>query len=445
VDNNCDGRTDCAGGACRDKDPCVDQNPCTNDTCEKSGGSYQCQNKPWTTPADVACDPDADGTLTAADGVCAANATCARRNCRPCTDANQCAGGYCMCADENCSVKRCYDSPLTCQYLSGSDVQCAPTPVPAMRWGENCSGDETRSCDGAAVCQPRKCATCNYTGCTYTERHADCGNSEVCGKCGGSIDVCTHTASGTSCASSTDSSCDSRCDDNGQCISWETKACGGTDPCTGHCASGHCVFPSVTCGTAPCAGTCANGICNTNGTDCGTCCTCDASGTAKPDSSLAQSAADCPGYDIKNVCSNRCSTTSTSCIYPDNTVACGFGKCKGTCNGAGGCSSYKAPCCSKGRDSCSSGDICYGTCDVAGICSSYGNTCTGGLVCAAGTCGESGICHCDTTDCSVYVYTGSKYEYNSNLCSDGTCCAKSKFSCCPSALAICTSKACEHF
>lgn len=449
VDNNCDGRTNCAGDTCVDKDPCVDQNPCTRDTCDLSDDSFQCQNKPWAVPADVTCDPDAEGTLTVGDGVCKADATCGRRNCRPCIDANECAGGYCLCADESCSVKRCSDSPLTCQFLGGSDTECAPVNVPPMRWGENCSGDVTRACDSAAACQPHKCATCSYTGCAYIARHTDCGNSEVCGTCGGAIDVCTPTASGTLCSSGADSSCNNQCDGTGQCVSWDGKACGSTAPCAGTCANGACSTSTTSCGTSPCAGTCTNGACGTNATDCGTCCVCDASGTATYNSGQDS---DCAGYDSNNVCSNRCSAIGI-CSFPTNATECGFGRCSNKCNGAGACTSQGIACCSKSFKvtiACTGSDLCSGTCSASGVCSSAGNSC-GVTGCTKGVCGDSGFCHCSTSNCSVFAYIDTDgYKYINDLCSvgTGTCCPSEKleagFNCCPSTICL-FSRNCEHF
>ncbi|MBN1653944.1 MAG: putative metal-binding motif-containing protein [Deltaproteobacteria bacterium] len=427
IDNNCDGRTDCEGENCVDEDPCVDDNPCTQDTCDSS--TSRCYSEPWSDPGEVSCDPDGDEEYDEQDGVCNSDADCVRLACRSCTEPEQCADEHCVCADESCSEKRCFGSSLVCQYVSGDESGCEAENVPAPRWGEGCSGDETKACDADAVCRPIACSSCGFSGCDYVERDSDCGNSEVCGVCGGDVDVCTHASSGTSCAASIDSRCDSKCNGEGECVSWEGNACGGTDPCTGYCTDGLCVFPTTSCGSGVCRGTCLNGTCDSFDSDCGTCCDCDESGTPSYDPTQDS---DC-GTTTTNPCRRQC-IAIYECGFPGSSSSCGFGRCKGSCDGEGSCSTMDDECCSK-VGKCNATDVCNGSCDAAGVCSSYGSSCSGGSTCDAGICGPSGMCRCSDDKCDVWADMGKGYELIRDLCSlnGQTCCRtnKNQMVCCP--------------
>ncbi len=458
VDNDCDSRTDCAGGVCQGADPCVDPlNICIQGTCNGTS----CAFDPIPNPSQVSCDPDFGGPLTESDGVCTATGVCRRRDCRVCDNNDQCAGGHCVCGDETCSVKRCFASDLTCQYAAEGLNGCEARNTPAMRWGEHCKDDASLACDGHGACGVHRCTDCSFTGCPYVARHTDCGNSESCGLCA-AIDQCNFAPLNTSCSVGANVGCDDRCNGSGtcvlaqgrecgtppcdtvcnanhQCIGSNGVACGGEGSCAGQCQNGQCVFPTGACGTGQCSGTCSLGTCSSNGVDCGTCCKCSAAGVPTYDSTQNT---DCPGYIAANPCSNRCSALDT-CAFPGATTTCGAGPhCAGHCNGSGRCDTLGTTCCSN-LNACVLTDICRGTCDAAGVCSSVGNACGTpcGTNCDHGVCGVSGLCHCNETartDCSGCLNPGTGYVYSSNTCNNltRTCCpdTTTEFQCCQTSL-----------
>jgi hypothetical protein len=443
-DNDCDGRTDCEGGACAGNDPCLDNDPCTEDTCDSEGAG--CGHGPLASPEQVDCDPDGDDDEFAmGDGTCTDEMTCLRNKCQPCNSPEQCLDGECLCADETCSTRRCYDETQSCVYVTGDDADCTLTQTPAERQGEQCTtdtmGSDNYACDDNGNCVMYSCADCDETGCTYSEEEdADCGNSVDCAVCAG-FNQCNWAGLGTSCSGGV-AGCENRCNGVGVCESAAGRDCGvglcagsctagnqcdsdsdpceGTGSCQGTCNNGTCNYPTGSCGSGNCTGTCSSGTCSSDGTDCGICCECSAAGAATYD---ANQDSDCAGYSSTNPCSNRC-TALGQCGYPTGSTACGYGGwCGGNCDGAGSCDTQGDSCCSQmgGQRSCNNGDECYGTCNIAGVCSSYGDSCgsTCGSACTAhGTemCAASGGCRCDTVDCSTCADIGQGYEYFDNFC-----------------------------
>ncbi len=155
-DNDCDERTDCAGGVCTGSDPCVDDNLCSEDSCDPNAAG--CAHDSLAVPQDVDCDPDGDeDQFGLGDGVCTAEMTCLRNMCRSCNEDADCIDGHCICADESCSSKRCYNDVLVCQYLGGDETNCAPANTPAGRQGPGCDtashGSDNWACDGDGACE----------------------------------------------------------------------------------------------------------------------------------------------------------------------------------------------------------------------------------------------------------------------------------------------------
>jgi len=472
-DNDCDGRTDCEGGACSGDDPCVDDDPCTEDTCDYEGDG--CAHGPLEVPQDTDCDPDGDGgNFELGDGVCTAEMTCLRKACQLCENDEECIGAYCVCADDTCTTKRCWDDSLLCQYLDGDETNCSPVNTPDGRQGAGCNEDDQGSdnwvCNGGGECKYLKCADCDTSGCTYDDSEdADCGNSTDCGVCS-ALNACNLASLGTDCSFGPVTACRDHCDGSGTCVAVESenRACGTGDcagecnsdnecgslgtacagshadcggictaegecgygssngdqcadpPCPGSCSEGACNLSASNgddCGSGNCASTCSNGTCSSSGDDCGTCCICNAAGVRTYDSSQNS---DCSGYSSLNPCSNRCATAG-SCGYPGSSTACGYGGwCEGSCDGAGSCNSEGDVCCSKMGGHCTASDECLGHCNSVGICDSTGDACgtsCGGL-CDGGFCSVTGGCRCNQNNCSGCVDLGSGYDYFMDFCSN---------------------------
>lgn len=212
----------CTGGTCAGTlAKCDDQNPCTDDSCDKTKG---CQNLPNTAPCPL---PDA----------CATSAACAGGQCvakpKVCDDGNQCTQDGC-------------DKVLGCQHVS----------QPSACWdGDACTVEDTCSGGKCAPGSPLVCDdknpcsvdTCDKkTGCVHGPEApgASCGGGSQCvvgqclpntcgdGKCGfsetssGCEADCP--ASGGDCAAS-DGACLAQC--NASKCKVQEDACAAVGGC----------------------------------------------------------------------------------------------------------------------------------------------------------------------------------------------------------------------
>jgi hypothetical protein len=240
--------------------PCDDSNPCSQDACDP--GTSLCVHTPLATPSGTNCDPDGDGALGSADGVCTANMTCLRLECRECALDADCVGGHCVCSGSTCPKKRCHDQALTsCQYLLYQDTyancsvtaQADSTPCGTIVGTNDCTG------------------TCSGGLCVATT--PDCG---VCCKCDSSGAPAYDATQDSECTNySAINQCSPQCSALNKCAI--PKLCGSMSGCLGECVLSktlegvrECSTNTNACECGTNVGTCVQGLCYAN-TACSVC------------------------------------------------------------------------------------------------------------------------------------------------------------------------------
>lgn len=259
----CDTPTDCASGVCTDS-RCV---PCSsNGDCADLGAGYKCQNGScWTdacgVPGAVANDCSCQQASDCASGYCSNDGTCAA-----CTDDSQCgSGNYCnggtceACGATNrpngcgcsqaddCASGYCAGSPSVCTSCTDSS-QCGAN--------EYCDGGTCTDCAGASL--PNHCACGDSAECASNY----CAGS-ICSSCDGPADCFSVGLVGTQCV---DGACElctppyaagCTCDDDGDCDGGLVCDTATTHACVAaECATAADCFPSHGSGQ-----TCEGGFC----------------------------------------------------------------------------------------------------------------------------------------------------------------------------------------
>jgi hypothetical protein len=428
--DSCSGEAGCLnvaddGAECKDGDPCTvadlcvgdvcvgtlvqchDENPCTDDACDETGG---CHFEPNTLPCDDG-DP-----CTVAD-------TCSQGSCQgfllpcDCMEDSDCAvledGDLCN-GTLMCDVVQL---PHKCVVDPETVVVCDPVPGPCQ--AAQCA-PETGVCEVVATNPGALCD--DQDACTVLE-------SCVAGACTGGVPVnCNDGNACTADGCDPDQGCSyeaiaSGCDDGnpctlgdacvaGQCQGGQLMSCDDQNPCTADECS-----PEVGCVHTPTAGDCNDGNACTQGDYCsgGKClfagvlecgddnvCTDD---TCDPESGC-QSVLNKAPCDDGNIC-----TLGDSCHLGECTGAvtldCDDGNLctDDQCDPQVGCThlANAAPC--DDANLCTVGDACTGGSCVGGAAKNCddGNGCTldyclwnAGcqhvLIPDGGTCAEAGIC-----------------------------------------------------
>ncbi len=412
--------------------PCGDNNPCTEDKCDKVAGCLypnvavgtKCDDGNACTLADSCTEAACAGKAI----VCNDNNPCTDDACdiatgctytnneNPCTDNDECTNGD-VCASAACKsgvTKNC-DDGNTCTF-----DQC----VPSYKGGCYHLAKQSPCCTGlTSVCDDNNPCTsddCDPTtsACIYTNNSAACDDKNACS----SADICSSGAcagSSVTCNDSnpcTNDSCDTAkgcvftpiaanaCDDGKPCTddacdpvagcahSNNTAACDDNDNCTvddackdGACASGparNCDDGNV-CSVDKCIPNIAGGCYH-----------------------LATNSPCCTGQtsicDDGNACTNDdCDPATSACKSSNNTAPCTDGSActtndacaGGACNGTTLNCDDGNPCTTDNCDpkvGCAHGNIDGGTCDD-------NNPCTTADLCSAGKCVGQGQCTCTMT------------------------------------------------
>ena len=176
------------GDACTDKDTCAqgkcaggakvcdDNNPCTTDTCNKTGGA--CVFAPVASTTPTPCD---DGSKCTTGDACQAG-KCVGASASPCNDGNACTTDSCDPASGDCSF-----APNT----AGCDTGDKCTFGDTCKNGK-CIAGSAKTCDDGNTCTTDSCSAetgaCNFkavadaTACTDG---IECTAKEACkeGKC----------------------------------------------------------------------------------------------------------------------------------------------------------------------------------------------------------------------------------------------------------------------
>ncbi|HEX7476759.1 MAG TPA: hypothetical protein VF331_03060 [Polyangiales bacterium] len=352
----CTASDQCQNGSCTGTTvSCDDQNPCTVDSCNATGG---CINN--GTGVTITCAPNDN---------CASNYKCqgdALGTCAPATT-KDCSG-----SSDDCNVGYCDSASGACKkYVLQNGLSCSDGN--ACTTGETCTagvcgGGTTSVCNDGNPCTNDSCNP--TTGCVSVNNTATCDDGNPCtlgDVCSGG--TCQPTSArncsdGNGC---TDDSCNVAKLTGDPCVhANNTASCNDTNSCTTTdvCSGGSCAGSGNACGAHSSA--CTASVPNV--------CTC-ASGY------MDNGAGSCVP-NVNECASNPCDVNAT-CVDPSsatgdvqctcNTGFSGDGKKSGTgCTDINECAG----------NPCGAG---YGTC-AQGVPGTYVCTCNSGYTQVGGTC-----------------------------------------------------------
>ena len=373
----CTANDTCQSGVCKPgaAKTCSDGNPCTDDTCDPSGGCVFANNS-------AGCD---DGKICTtgdycAGGVCNAGKSnncddgnsCTDQTCDPktgncnttfnalnCDDGNACSSND-ACKDGVCKAGvtvDCKDADLctldSCD-VAGGCKHTISTGVcedgDACTYGETCTtgvcnGGAQLNCDDLNPCTADSCE--KLTGCAHTPQNGACNDGNACTD----SDVCSGGAcvgaQSPPCASDQNLCTDDVCDPTLGCVHTNNalpctdgSVCTQTDTCSGGvCVGGaplNCADDGNPCTTESCnpISGCAS-INNAAGCDDGDACTLNDV---------------CSGGTCKSGAAKDCTSLNTTC----GDGKCSLGSCymdpypiktacpTGLCNGLGACEAQTA-------------------------------------------------------------------------------------------------------
>jgi len=512
LDDDCDGGTDESGLVDGGQDDlCDDGNDCTSDSCHGADGCQHlpmdgddCQDGDLCTVADRCVKGECLGTsVVCDDGNPCTDDTCGKtgdcqfvENDSACDDGNACTVG------DACTVGACGGVLLPCDCKADGD--CA-----SLEDGNLCNG--TLYCDMAAL--PYKCevkpetvvkcsapadgphAVCQTSFCVPESGACEvvpdkdgflCDDGDKCtvgdqcqaGKCQAGVPL--NCADGNFC---TDDPCDpavgcvhmpntANCNDGNACTvadQCEAGACapGGSLSCDdgNPCTDDGC-DPAVGCTASPNAAGCSDGDACTTGDHCtqGKCAPagivdCDdgnecTSELCDPVAGCVQTMNEAPcddgdkctsgdecqagkcqaGVPVNcadgNSCTDDLCDPAVGCMHMPNTALCNDGN---ACTTGDHCTEGK--CAPAGMVDCDDGNVCTtGTCEPVEGCVQTTNTapcddgdvCTVGDQCAGGKCSPGAAAVCDDgnacTDDTCAADAGCEYQPNTTLCDDGNAC-----------------------
>jgi hypothetical protein len=413
---------------CQSAGDCDDQNPCTDDSCDKGTGTCTHQPKPNGVScfpgSTVTCDAMGNCQPCATDQDCGAPGPCTTLGCisQVCTVANQSMGTTCPMMMGG-SMGVC-DGMGTCvECLSDSDCtdphkpDCVSKECMSKGPGEPCDDPiqcSTMLCQGGFCCS----GTCSDQGA------ASCGTN---GTCASGTGACQKYPAGTmcssmSCSGSTLTTYD-KCDGNGNCSQGGTTGlCPEHRSCTTNSTSCNmtCVKGDMNCApgyacdaigackltdgaTCNANDMCASGFCGTNGN--GNCCTISCVTTTGVCAATSCSSSGVCVYPMDNLCPNG--NAMPSCVTP----ATGPGMyTPNTCDGHGTCNNQPTPC--NFDVTCASSTACHTGCGLAGA---PNNNCPLGYYCDGINPGQ---CHPEKAKGGPCMFS---YECVSTVCTNSQC------------------------
>ncbi len=224
--NACSVGDTCKGSVCQPVSalPCDDGNPCTNETCAAGKG---CTSVPNT----LACE---DGNPCTYSDTCTKGA-CAPGKPLPCNDGNLCTTDSCV------PTQGCVFLPNTAPCDDGNVCTTGDTCQ-----GGKCFGKGLLACADQDVCTLDTCSAAS--GCTHTPSSQPCDDANAC--------TVNDTCNAKGCTGAT-TTCDDFnacttdvCDSQKGCIAVPNAfACDDGTVCTtgDQCSSGTCVGQPITC------------------------------------------------------------------------------------------------------------------------------------------------------------------------------------------------------
>lgn len=471
----CTSKDACLGGACKGKAvDCDDQNPCTDDVCDKQKG----------------CSPQAlSGSPCSDDNPCTVGDLCDVGVCKP--------GGPKVCSGGSDCVQ------VTCDVLAGGKCIAkavkASTPCDdgsACTDKDGCKDSECdgviKNCDDDNPCTDDGCAA--KLGCTNTANTSPCSDGNACtaldkcagGKCAGlPLEPKNDCDDQNPCTTAT-------CDPKQGCVQTPNLlTCDDGNPCTqgDQCSGGKCAAGTSTCGCqtdSDCAAkddadlcngvlycdksiagqfacmtkpgsvvvcnkdldtACSQQACETSSGKCtgvavqdGKSCDADGSVCTSADSCKAGTckAGVAVSCDDKNPCTIDSCDSKSGCVYVANTAPCDADgdlcTVADTCQGKVCQAGAKKPCddgeiCTIDSCNAATGDCTFGGGPQDGkACDADGSVCTVSDSCKAGKClpGQVKTCN-DSNPCSddsCTAKSGCVFAPNSQPCDDGNACTQ---------------------
>ncbi|MCB9737847.1 MAG: hypothetical protein H6747_01190 [Deltaproteobacteria bacterium] len=419
---------------------CSDDNPCTDEVCDKQKGCTFSKN---TAPCDDG-DPCSKGDACAA-GVCTAGATAA------CDDGNA------------CTADTCDGKTGACSHGAPSDPACDdgdPCSVGESCSDGTCAGGKANACDDDNVCTADACDSKTDKGCVHTPATGPaCDDGNLCsvndtcvkGSCAGTAKQCD---GGTAC---TVDSCHPL---KGCVYTARTGACDDGNACTGNdlCSGSQCVGKPLTCDDG--------NLCTDDACDPKQGCVALPNKAPCDDGDLCTKADGCKGggcvglpLQVSVDCEDGNACTTHGC---DKASGCTTAKPQIPCDDGDPCTlgdSCNNGSCSKGAvAACNDGNACTtDACDKEKGCAfvdlptsatcNDGQACTAKAVCIKGTCLQVLQLDCDDKDpCTADACNQSKgCTYSAatagvpcddgdacttdSACSDGLCAGGKAISC----------------
>ncbi len=400
---------------------CDDNNPCTNDLCDLTGGcSYVNNQKPCTdsnpcSEIDICskgscfgggpkwCDDGNPCTQDSCDkgsGLCVFTGTSGGG----CDDNNACTTGD-VCNAGVCQAKSkvvCDDGkPCTADFCNEKNGVCS---APASPNGLACT--DNNACTVGDACKNAVCVAGKYTVCNDNNPCTLDGCDLQSGQCTAFVGN-----NGAACNDGDECTVGDSCS-AGMCKSGAAKVCSDTNPCilpSCEKATGKCVAKN---GTAPCDDgnacsendACTNGICT-------------------PAKFIVCN-------DGEPCTNDACDTKTGKCAYVAVTKPCtDNNKCTAGDTCAGGTCTGKPISCNDGSpctaDACDPATGCTHAPTNNGLACSDGNACTSGDACLNGACKGTGIGCNDGNPCTVDTCdpkSGCKYTATNGACNDGNPC-----------------------
>ena len=445
TEDSCDGAQGCVhtpldGPACDDGDACTIADYCQAGTC--AGAALECvDDNPCTVDT---CDSDTGCAFPHYAGAC--------NDGDDCTFGDYCQEGACVaglamaCDDGNPCTEDACDAELGCKNAAvdgACDDGNACTQGDACVEG-NCWPTEVVDCDDGNPCTDEACDLA--TGCASAPNEAPCNDGNACttdDAC--SASVCQGEAlecdDGNPCT-------DEACNELLGCTTTNNSApCDDADPCTttDQCSLGNCLgLGAVDCDDGnPCTLDLCEPMagCDHQAKE-GPCDDADACSVGDAcEQGLCLGGPDTLACDDNNPCTNESCDKDAGCVKSFNEVACDDGNAcliEDVCQ-QGVCSGSDPLACDDGNlcttDSCDAKNGCIHTPNAAPC--NDGNVCTINDVCNDGDCeiGSPMVCEdgnpCTNDSCDPNI--GCQFEANAAVCDDGNACttldACSKFAC----------------
>jgi hypothetical protein len=385
--NPCTVADHCVAGECTGSPvPCNDDNPCTDDSCDETGGCIFTANQ-------NDCDDELPCTIGdhCKDSICAGTAVeCGCQSDADCSeleDGDLCNGTlYCDTSSLPFECALVPDSAIECPAPNGPHVDCLQASCDAQTGACSIAPDnDGLACNDSDLCTIGE--TCTLGECSGGDA-LNCNDGNVCTDdlCEGDSG-CQHEPNEKSCQDGSICTVNDSCMDT-ECLPGQPLACDDNNECTDDTCA-----PNIGCLFEPNESQCNDANPCTTGDHCN-------GGKCIPMVML-----DC---DDGNPCTDDSCEADKGCVHSLNVSPCDDGN---ACTDDDQCNSGW---CSGQFVACDDGNVCTDdSCDQNSGCQNLPNDkpCTDATVCTVGD-------HCENGEC---VSIGELDCDDDNLCTDDAC------------------------